>query len=127
MKTILVDAVNGLILKGEGVFVEMYEMLEGFPNRKIVTTNADEEKREQYGVDSLPYEVFSLDNSPGKSDPEYYKTLLLRYNLKPDDVMCFEHNEDSVKSAQSVGINTYHYDAEKKDLDALRDFLTKNT
>ena len=31
-----------------------------------------------------------------------------------------------VKSAQSIGINSYHYDSEKKDLDSLKQFLDQN-
>jgi len=38
----------------------------------------------------------------------------------------FEHNEDAVKSAQSVGIKTYHYNKDKKDLRGLKKFLDDN-
>ena len=48
MKTILVDAVNCFIIKKEGIFEEMYEMLESFPNQKILVTNANEEERKKF-------------------------------------------------------------------------------
>jgi len=35
MKIILVDAINTFVIKGEGIFNEMYKMLEQYPNRKI--------------------------------------------------------------------------------------------
>ncbi|MFH1890232.1 MAG: hypothetical protein ABIJ91_01540 [Candidatus Kuenenbacteria bacterium] len=38
----------------------------------------------------------------------------------------FEQNSESVKSAKSVGIKSYYYDPEKKDLEALKKFLTEN-
>lgn len=41
-------------------------------------------------------------------------------------VIYFEHNEDAVKSAQSVGIPTYHYDKDKPDLVELKKFIDKN-
>ena len=41
MKTILVDAVNTFVIKGDGIFKEMSELLEQYPNRKIILTNAD--------------------------------------------------------------------------------------
>jgi FMN phosphatase YigB (HAD superfamily) len=44
MKTILVDAYNTLV-KEDGLDTEMLEMLEKFPNDKIILTNADEEKQ----------------------------------------------------------------------------------
>lgn len=43
MKTILVDAINALVLKGEGIFNKMYKMLEQYPNRKIILTGANDE------------------------------------------------------------------------------------
>jgi len=46
--------------------------------------------------------------------------MLEKYDLKAEDVIYFEHNADAVKSAESVGITSYHYDLEKKDLDALK-------
>lgn len=85
MKTILVDAVDTFVIEGEGIFQEMYKLLETYPNKKIILSNANDE-----------------------------------------DVIYFEHNEEAVKSAQSVGITSYHYDKDKKDLIALKNFLDNN-
>ena len=46
--------------------------------------------------------------------------------LKPEDVIYFEHNTEAVKSAQSLGIISYHYDSDKKDLESLKTFLDNN-
>ena len=46
--------------------------------------------------------------------------------LNKNDVVYFEHSLGAVKSAESVGINSYHYDPEKKDLEGLKKFLTEN-
>jgi len=126
MKTILVDAVDAFIIEGQGIFKEMHNLLETFPNKKIILTNADYEKDNKYGLNDMPYEVFTLKHNPEKTDPKYYETMLQRFGLSKEDVVYFEHNEAAVKSAQSVGIKTYHYDSEKKDLTALQNFLTEN-
>ena len=42
------------------------------------------------------------------------------------EVIYFEHNPDAVKSAQSIGIETYYYDNDKKDLIGLKKFLAEN-
>lgn len=126
MKTILVDAVDAFIIEDQGIFKEMHDLLETFPNRKIILTNADYEKDNKYGLRDMPYEVFTLKHNPEKTDPKYYETMLQHFGLSKDDVIYFEHNEDAVKSAQSVGIKAYYYDPEKKDLKALREFLTEN-
>ncbi|MFC1728145.1 HAD-IA family hydrolase [Nanoarchaeota archaeon] len=126
MKTILVDAVNAFVIKGEGIFQEMHELLEEYSNRKIILTNANAEEREKFGLNNVPYELFTLEHSPEKTDPEYFKTMLQHFNLDANDVIYFEHNEDAVKSAQSVGINTFHYDKDKKDLISLKKFIDEN-
>jgi FMN phosphatase YigB (HAD superfamily) len=74
----------------------------------------------------LPYEVFTLKHDPEKSDPHYYEKMLEHFGLHKDNVIYFAHNADVVKSAQSVGIITYHYDNNKKDLEGLKKFLDAN-
>jgi HAD superfamily hydrolase (TIGR01509 family) len=123
MKVILVDAIYAFIIEGQGMFREMYDLLETYPNRKIILTGASGDRFVEYGLDKMPYEVFTLANNPPKSDSAYYKKMLEHFGLTKDDVIYFEHNLDAVKSAQSVGITTHYYDPDKKDLEALKNFL----
>ena len=125
MKTILVDAVNTFVVDGK-INQEMYELLETFPNKKIILTNANDEQMKEFGLEDLPYELFTLKHNPDKVDPEYFNAMFEQLNLKPEEVVYFEHNEDAVKSAKSIGINTYHYDKDKRDLDALKVFLSNS-
>jgi len=129
MKIILVDAVNAFIIEEEGVFKVfkgMHDLLENFPNRKILLTGADDESFKKYGLDKMPYEAFTLKHNPEKTDPKYYETMLKHFGLSKDDVVYFEHSPEAVKSAQSVSIKTYYYNSDKKDLKALKDFLTRD-
>jgi HAD superfamily hydrolase (TIGR01509 family) len=129
MKTILVDAVDGIVVE-EGtsfvLFKEMHEMLETFPNRKIILTGANDEQYKKFGLDRMPYEVFTLKHNPEKTDPRYFEMMLEHFGLKSDEVIYFEHKLEAVKSAESVGIKSYHYDHEKRDLVGLKDFLSQN-
>ncbi len=126
MKTILVDAINTFVLKDEGIFNEMHKMLEQYSNRKIILTGADDEQMEKFGLNDMPYEVFTLKHNPEKTDPKYFQIMLKHFNLSTDDVVYFEHNEDAVKSAQSVGINTFHYDKDTKDIEAVKNFIDES-
>jgi HAD superfamily hydrolase (TIGR01509 family) len=108
MKTILVDAINGLVLEDGSILESMHKLLESYPNPKIVLTGANDEQFNHFKLDQVPYEVFTLKHNPEKTDPQYFKILLEKDNLAPSDVVYFEHNEDAVKSAQSVGITTYY-------------------
>jgi len=125
-KTILVDAINAFVIKGKGIFSEMYDLLETFSNKKIILTNANDEEVKKFGLENMPYEVFTLKHSPDKTNPEYYKKMLENFNLKAEGVMYFEHNKDAVKSAQSIGIKTFYYDKDKKDIKSLKNFIEKN-
>ena len=126
MKTILVDAVEAFVIEGEGVYKPMHDLLETYPNRKIILTNANDEQMVKFGLTDMPYEVFTLKHNPDKPDPAYFKTMLQHFNLKPEEVVYFEHNPDAVKSAESVGIVSYHYAADTKDITALKAFLDEN-
>ncbi len=126
MKTILVDAVDAFVIEGEGIYKPMYDLLESYPNVKVILTGANDSQIEQFGLTNMPYELFTLKHDPEKTDPSYYQKMLEHFNLSKDDVVYFEHNPKAVESAQSVGINTYHYDFEKKDLVQLKKFLDDN-
>lgn len=65
MKTILVDAVDAFVIEGEGVYKPMHD---------------------------LPYELFTLKHNPDKTDPKYFALMLKHFDLKPEDVVYFEHN-----------------------------------
>lgn len=126
MKIILVDAIGAFVIEGEGVFREMYDLLEAYPNKKIILTGANDEQFKEFSLDKMPYEVFTLKHNPEKTNPEYYKILLEHFGLNKDDVVYFEHNLKAMESAQSVGIISHYYDSEKKDLEALKQFLDDN-
>lgn len=130
MKTILVDAVDAFVVETENgfeIFEPMRKMLDEFPNRKIILTGANDEQYKKFGLDKMPYEVFTLKHNPEKTDPKYYEMMLKNFDLKPEDVIYFEHNPEAVKSAQSVGIKTHFWDNEKRPLRELTIFLEHNT
>ena len=126
MKTILVDAVEGFVSPDGVIFEEMHALLETYSNRKIILTGANDEQFLKFGLDKMPYEVFTLKHDPEKTDPKYFELLLEQFNLTKDEVVYFEHNPKAVESAQSAGIISYFYDPAKMDLVALKNFLDQN-
>ncbi len=126
MKTILVDAVGCFVSNTGEIYKEMQELLETYPNKKIILTGANDEQFKKFGLDKMPYEVFTLKHNPEKIDPAYYQKMLKHFSLSKDEVIYFEHNPEAVKSAQSTGINSYFFDYDKKDLVTLKDFLDEN-
>lgn len=117
---------NTLVIGNEGIFRPMLDLLARYPNRKIVLTGADDEQMVKFGLDKMPYEVFTLKHNPEKTDPKYYEIMLAHFGLSRNDVVYFEHNENAVKSARSVGIKTCHYDKNKRDMESLKKFIDQN-
>ena len=68
MKTILVDAINTFVIRGEGIFKEMKNLLDRYSNKKIILTNADDEQMNETGLNNMPYEVFTLKHNPDKTN-----------------------------------------------------------
>lgn len=126
MKTILIDAVDCFISPEGKIFEEMHSLLETYENNKIILTGANDEQFKKFGLDKMPYEVFTLKHNPEKTDPSYFQNMLAHFSLEKDDVIYFEHNIDAVNSAKSLGINSWFYDNDKKDLVALKAFLDAN-
>lgn len=126
MKTILVDAVGTFVVDQE-IYQPLFKLLQGYLNRKIILTNANDEQVVEFGLINLPHEMFSLKHNPDKTNPEYFKKMLENYSLKVEDVIYFEHSLEAVESAQSVGINSYHYNSENiNNLAELKSFLDNN-
>lgn len=126
MKTILVDALETFSYEDGTIFGDLHKLLETFPNQKILVSGANDEQANLWKLDTMPYEVFTLKHTPEKTDPQYFQTLLQHYGLTKDDVVYFEHNPKAVASATSLGITSYFYNPEKKDLVALKEFLDEN-
>lgn len=125
-KSILVDAIDCFVGRDGKIFEQMHSLLESYPNRKIILTGADDQQFKKWGLDKMPYSVFSLKHNPEKTDPRYFDILLRDLGLKNTDVIYFEHNLEAVKCAESAGITSYFYDNNKKDLNLLRNFLDSN-
>ena len=100
--------------------------MDTLPNKKIIVTNANDEQLITFGIVNMPYEVFTLKHNPDKVDPKYFKILLDHFDLDPENVIYFEHNNDAVKSGTSVGITTHFYDKDERDIVKLERFINNN-
>lgn len=79
MKTILVDAAGTFVIEGEGIYQPLFDLLEQYPNRKIILTNATDEQKIAFGLVDLPYELFTLSHNPEKTDPQYFIQMLKHF------------------------------------------------
>ena len=124
MKTILVDAWNTFVT-GDGINLPMQKLLDTYSNSKIILTNANEEECIKFGIVNMPYPVFSLAHNPNKTNPAYFEKFLSEHKLTSNNVLYFEHNEDAVNSARSLGIKTLWLKPGDS-LENLSNFLDQN-
>ncbi len=130
MKTILIDAIDAFVVENsDGVF-EIYkplqDLLNKYDNDKIILTGANDEQYKAFGLDKMPYKVFTLKHNPEKSVPEYYRILLREFELNASDTIYFEHNPEAVSSAESAGIKTFYWDNEVRPIAELEEFFNNN-
>lgn len=124
MKTILVDAWNTFVTV-DGINLSMQKLLDTYSNSKIILTNANEEECIKFGIVNMPYPVFSLAHNPNKTNPTYFEKFLSEHKLTSNNVLYFEHNEDAVNSARSLGIKTFWLKPGDS-LENLSNFLDQN-
>jgi FMN phosphatase YigB (HAD superfamily) len=124
MKTILVDAWNTFVTE-DGIDLKMQQLLDAYPNPKIILTNANKQECITFGIVNMPYEVFSLSHQPNKTDADYFTKMFNHFGLTSDNVIYFEHNKDAVEAAKSKGITTFHY-SKNDGLEPLSSFLQSN-
>lgn len=125
MKIILVDAYNAFVTK-DWINKEMQGILDSFPNRKIILTNADSVKQKELWLVNLPYELFTLNFNPKKTEWGYFEKMLKHFWFNANEVIFFEHNLMAVEKAREAWIKTLYYDNNKKDLKELEKFLKDN-
>lgn len=79
MRIILIDLINSFFIKNHGINQELFALLESYPHKKILTTNATDEYLEELGIRTMPYDVFSLERNPSKTEKAYYERLAEKY------------------------------------------------
>lgn len=125
MKIILIDVVHTFVSPQGKIYEDMHTLLESYPHTKYILTGADDAQMEKFGLYKMPYEVFTLKHNPEKKEADYYVRMLDYFGLDAKECVYIEHNKEAVMSAQSVGIETFWYDTEKRDFIAVKCFLDK--
>ncbi len=121
-KIILIDAYHCLFNE-DGISNELLDILESYPNKKIVLTNADDEQMVKFGINKSPYEVFTLKHDPNKTDDGYYKKMLEYFQMKPSECIYIEHDIKAILKSRESGIESFHY---QKDLKKVKEFISQS-
>ena len=125
-RLILVDGMYCLYDENFKIDKELLDFLHRFNTHYILTVNGFKEKGRKLvksGEYEFNWEAFSLEEEGiKKNNPEYFKILLKKFSLVPEEVIYFDHDKKSVETAKKLGILSKHY----TNLKTIKKFIKDN-
>lgn len=119
MKTLLVDAVRTIISSDKEYTIDTWWLNKDLADylktlndcRIIVVTNALGLKlaKIQRYLSDYSFEIYSLENNPWKTDPEYFKKLLWDKRIKASNCFYFDHKQENLYAAAANHIEWVLY------------------
>ncbi len=127
-RLILVDGMHCLYDENFNLNKKLIEAINGLNTHTVLAVNGSREKgynlvKSHDSSYDTNWESFSLEERGIKKDnPEYFKELMRRFNLVPEEVMYFDHDKKNVETAKKLGILSKHYTDEK----SISKFMREN-
>ena len=122
IRTILVDGLGCIYDEDFKINEKLANIINKFNAKKILVVSGSREKGRKASEEYLS-DAFSLEEKGVKKDnPEFFRVLLKKYNLKPEEVVYFDHAEANIKSAESLRIKSKIY----KDDASVEKFIQDN-
>lgn len=120
-RLILVDGMYCLYDENFNLNKELLEVINKFNSHNILVVNNFREKGYNL-VKDTNWKAFSLEEGIKKDNPQYFKTLLEKFNLMPKEVIYFDHDKKNVETAEKLGILSKHY----TDIKSIKKFIEDN-
>ncbi|PIZ80011.1 hypothetical protein COX99_03495 [Candidatus Pacearchaeota archaeon CG_4_10_14_0_2_um_filter_31_10] len=127
-RLILVDGMHCIYDENFNLNKELLEMINSFNSHNVLAVNKLREKGCSLVKNHSPgqdtnWEAFSLEeNEIKKENLEYFKILLKRFNLIPEEVIYFDHDKKNVETAGKLGILSKQY----TDVKSTKKFIEDN-
>ncbi|MFH1608327.1 MAG: alanine--tRNA ligase-related protein [archaeon] len=127
-RLILVDGMYCLYDEKFNPNRELLHLVNNFNSHNILAVNGFREKGREsvknYDMTKdTNWGAFSLEEEKIKKDnPEYFKILLKKFNLTPEEVIYFDHDKTSVETAKKLGILSKHY----TNIKSIKKFIEDN-
>lgn len=85
---------------------ELADILATGDEQIIVVTNArgDNYKKIRELLADYKFETYTLENSPMKSEPDFFARLLMYYGLQPEECFYLDHSQDNLDAAAELEI-----------------------
>ena len=120
IKAILVDAIHCLFDENRDLNRKLFNLLKAYNVPLIIVTNANLNDSKNKSIVELSkkenIEIFTLNKNPDKSNPDYFRELLKKYNLKAEEVIYFDHKKENVESAKKANIIATLYEGKIEEI-----------
>lgn len=127
-RVILVDGMYCLYDENFKLKIELLDIINNLNSHYVLVVNKFREKGRELvknydQTKDTNWETFSLEEKGIKKDnPEYFKNLLKKFNLIPEEVIYFDHDKNNVETAKKLGILSKHY----TDIKTIKKFIEDN-
>ena len=127
-RLILVDGMDCIYDENFKPNQELLKIINSFNSHYMLVVNKFREKGhnlvKNYDITKdTNWEAFSLEEKEiKKTNPEYFRVLLTKFNLVPEEVIYFDHDKNNVETAKKLGILSKHY----TDNQSIKKFIKDN-
>jgi len=127
-RIILVDGMHCIYDENFKLNEELLKIINHFNTHTLLVVNGFREKglnliKNNSTRQDTNWKAFSLEESKIKKDnPKYFKILLKKFNLVPEEVIYFDHDKKNVETAKKLGILSQHY----TNITQIKEFIEKN-
>ena len=119
---LLADGMNCLYDKNFKINRELLDILNSVNTKKILVVNKNKDKAEDV-LKGYDFEIFSLeDESINKENKQFFERLIKKYNLSKGEIIYFDHKQENINSAKSLGIKAVLYKNNKQ----IKKFIEEN-
>jgi len=107
---VLLDLINTLYIKDHGWNDDLLRAIKSLNCEIVIVSNISKDRLDELGLtNTLPFNLFTLESNPRKTDRKYFDRLVVKLRCEFKDLILIEHNPEVVELAQSLGIHTVLY------------------
>lgn len=107
---VLLDLINTLYIKDHGWNDDLLRAIKSLNCEIVIVSNISKDRLDELGLtNTLPFNLFTLESNPRKTDRKYFDRLIVKLRCEFKDLVLIEHNTDVIELASKLGVNCIMY------------------
>tara|TARA_B100000700_G_C14212244_1_gene475323 strand:- start:108 stop:491 length:384 start_codon:yes stop_codon:yes gene_type:complete len=114
---LLVDLINTSYIKDYGWNHNLLSAIKSLNCETVIVSNISKDRLDELGLtNNLPFNLFTLESNPRKTDRKYFDRLIVELACEFKDLILIEHNPAVVELAQNLEIHSVLYNHKFTDI-----------